>query len=291
MNKVAYEMVSLAKELIALSVPEQHQKAIALKTLKMNDAMAKVMGGMSKEEAREFLKGIGYTDRQIEKIEAGRVASELVAVVKDLTARNWSEVSYGYYLGEIQRMLDSRKIELTDEMMDFIAECQEEGIPPQSCIRDLERGGWKVHSPRVARELAAVGRELMAIDFPTQDAFDKYMKDHPDADKTNHRVVETKKEEHLPSSGHHSHSMRGFGGFMKGFMSNPPKMQKIGDGKIKLDADPKEIKKWVDRFNKRLGEAHAEFKKRGWMSHTYELHMQHIDSASSDGNVITFKAK
>jgi hypothetical protein len=47
----------------------------------------------------------------------------------------------------------------------------------------------------VARELLRVAKELMSMDFPTQDAMDKYMKEHPDADKSNHKVVETKKEE------------------------------------------------------------------------------------------------
>ena len=46
----------------------------------------------------------------------------------------------------------------------------------------------------VARELLAIARELQAIEFPTQDAYDKYMKEHPGADKSLHRVVETKKE-------------------------------------------------------------------------------------------------
>jgi len=46
----------------------------------------------------------------------------------------------------------------------------------------------------VAKELLSIARELVAIEFPTQDAYDKYMKDHPDADKSNHRVVEQKKE-------------------------------------------------------------------------------------------------
>lgn len=67
----ACDLLREAKEMVALSVPEQHQKAIALKTLKMNDAMANVMGGMDKEEARAFLKSIGYSDSQIEKIENG----------------------------------------------------------------------------------------------------------------------------------------------------------------------------------------------------------------------------
>lgn len=39
-----------------LTVPEKHQLRIAKDTLKMSDAMAGVMGGMSKEEAREVIK-------------------------------------------------------------------------------------------------------------------------------------------------------------------------------------------------------------------------------------------
>ena len=40
----------------------------------------------------------------------------------------------------------------------------------------------------VAKELMAIARELQATDFPSQDALDKYLKDHPDADKSNHKV-------------------------------------------------------------------------------------------------------
>jgi hypothetical protein len=45
----------------------------------------------------------------------------------------------------------------------------------------------------VAKELIKIAKNLLAIEFPTQDAYDKYMKEHPDADKSKHRVVETKK--------------------------------------------------------------------------------------------------
>jgi hypothetical protein len=50
---------------------------------------------------------------------------------------------------------------------------------------------------RIAADVLILARELLSIDFPTKDAMDKYLKDHPDADHSNHRVVETKKE--LPS--------------------------------------------------------------------------------------------
>ena len=76
----------------SLSVPEQHQKSVALKTLKMPDAMVGVMGGMDKDEARKFLKSIGYTDAQVRKLEASQtsgraaIASELLKVARELTA-------------------------------------------------------------------------------------------------------------------------------------------------------------------------------------------------------------
>ena len=73
-----------------LSISEKHQKNIAIKTLKMNDTFARIMGGMNKDEAREFLKSIGYTESQVRKLEARRVdarnviASELVKIAKEL---------------------------------------------------------------------------------------------------------------------------------------------------------------------------------------------------------------
>lgn len=38
-----------------LSVPEQHQLRIARDTLKMNDVFARIMGGPTKEEARQII--------------------------------------------------------------------------------------------------------------------------------------------------------------------------------------------------------------------------------------------
>ena len=69
---------------------------------------------------------------------------------------------------------------------------------------------------KVAKELLFLAKEMVGIDFPTQDAYDKYMKDHPDADKTNHRVVKTpekapaKKDE--TSKGETGKSLKDFNG-------------------------------------------------------------------------------
>jgi hypothetical protein len=48
---------------------------------------------------------------------------------------------------------------------------------------------------KIASQLLVMAKEVLGMDFPTQDAMDKYMKDHPDADRSNHKVVETKKDE------------------------------------------------------------------------------------------------
>lgn len=39
-----------------LSIPEQHQLKVARDTLKMNDVFARIMGGMSKAEARNVIE-------------------------------------------------------------------------------------------------------------------------------------------------------------------------------------------------------------------------------------------
>ena len=48
---------------------------------------------------------------------------------------------------------------------------------------------------RIATELLMIAREVLSIDFPTQDAYNKYLKEHPAADRSNHRVVEMKRVE------------------------------------------------------------------------------------------------
>lgn len=41
---------------------------------------------------------------------------------------------------------------------------------------------------KAAKELLKLARELLAVEFPTQDAMDTYLKEHPDADRSNHSV-------------------------------------------------------------------------------------------------------
>ena len=53
-----------------LNVFQRHQKRIALDTLRMSDIGAKIMGGMDKPAAREFLRSIGYAPAQIAKMES-----------------------------------------------------------------------------------------------------------------------------------------------------------------------------------------------------------------------------
>ena len=44
---------------------------------------------------------------------------------------------------------------------------------------------------KIASRLLFMAKEVLGMDFPTQDAMDKYMKDHPDANRSNHKVVKT----------------------------------------------------------------------------------------------------
>ena len=53
-----------------LSIPDQHQLKIAKSTLRMSDAGAWIMGGMSKDEARAFLRHMGWSDARIAALEA-----------------------------------------------------------------------------------------------------------------------------------------------------------------------------------------------------------------------------
>lgn len=52
-----------------LSTFDKHQLKIAKDTLRMSDVGARIMGGMSKEEARAFLAGIGWTAEHIAALE------------------------------------------------------------------------------------------------------------------------------------------------------------------------------------------------------------------------------
>lgn len=45
---------------------------------------------------------------------------------------------------------------------------------------------------KIAIKLMKIAKSVLAIDFPSQEAFDKYLKEHPDADRSNHSVVEFK---------------------------------------------------------------------------------------------------
>jgi len=45
----------------------------------------------------------------------------------------------------------------------------------------------------VAQKLVKLAKELIGTDFPTQDALDKYLNDHPGADRSFHRVKQKNK--------------------------------------------------------------------------------------------------
>ena len=63
-------------------------------------------------------------------------------------------------------------------------------------MRANQEQGVIMNRTAVAKELVAIAKLLVGMDFPTQDAYDKYMKEHPKANRSNHKIVhpETKQE-------------------------------------------------------------------------------------------------
>jgi hypothetical protein len=65
------------------SVFDKHQIAIALKTLKMNDVGASVMGGPDKPESIRILRKAGYNDIKIKKLltDSGHTPEEITKLM------------------------------------------------------------------------------------------------------------------------------------------------------------------------------------------------------------------
>ena len=49
--------------------PEWHRESIAIETQKMPHQIINWLGGPSKQEAKEYLLSIGYTEKEIKKME------------------------------------------------------------------------------------------------------------------------------------------------------------------------------------------------------------------------------
>jgi len=72
MTQLKMDLVDIIADSIdeaSLNTFQKHQKKIALDTLKMSDTGASIMGGMNKDDARSFLMTIGYSQKQIDKLE------------------------------------------------------------------------------------------------------------------------------------------------------------------------------------------------------------------------------
>jgi len=83
-----------------LSVSVQHSIKIARKTLRMNDVMANIMGGMNKKEARELLKKYGLKEASekdsdkkevIQKIE-NEIRNHLSGTQRKVTKENMKKL-------------------------------------------------------------------------------------------------------------------------------------------------------------------------------------------------------
>jgi len=84
----AYKKKIYSESKKKLSVPEKHQLKIAKKTLKMSDVGASVMGGMTKPEAKKFLKSVGYTDKEIKKLDENKLNEEKYIVTAKVKTKN-----------------------------------------------------------------------------------------------------------------------------------------------------------------------------------------------------------
>lgn len=62
---------------------------------------------------------------------------------------------------------------------------------------DEQNKSWFKKS--VAKDLLSVARDLVSMEFPSQEALDRYLKQHPDANTSNHTIK--KKEDEKPSNG------------------------------------------------------------------------------------------
>lgn len=52
-----------------------------------------------------------------------------------------------------------------------------------------------MNAKRMAGDLLVLAKDVLGMEFPTQDALDKYLKDHPGADRSKHRVKKDPKDE------------------------------------------------------------------------------------------------
>jgi hypothetical protein len=128
-----------------LSVPEKHQKKIALQTLKYSDAGAHIMGGMTKDEARKFLKSIGYTDEQIAKLEEAEDVSEAPVSADD----GYADGGEPYTDDELDQIDND---ELKDAVADLIATA--ESLLAHSDSSDEEKAN---REKVIARAKEAIG--------------------------------------------------------------------------------------------------------------------------------------
>jgi hypothetical protein len=107
------ELKQIIREALSeMGVFDQHKKKIAISTLKMHDLGAKLMGGMSKEEARNFLRSKGWSLDKISNLEKGdvkenetlspaaRAALSKRTPYKDRTNNIWTVMLNGKVIGK-----------------------------------------------------------------------------------------------------------------------------------------------------------------------------------------------
>jgi hypothetical protein len=100
-----------------LDVPERHQYKRAKKTLRLSDEGAHIMGGMTKEQARVFLKKQGWSDKRIADLEESKEMSSnevLMDAIESYVSDN-HEVNFK----DIQKKFGKEAEEIVNKLVDM----------------------------------------------------------------------------------------------------------------------------------------------------------------------------
>jgi len=192
------------KEMLRKEMREE-RKQMPPPTITHKDKRNEKRQDVKKNLRREYANGEENLDVQ--------VASELVKIAKELTG------DFGGGSWDYQKNQKKKPSGKWDKFKDFMVEKVWHGpmLNPEHPDSDVDskfkkkwktgpQGGkyWEdekgrkhyagvlaMDRQRVARELVKIAKSLVSIEFPSQDALDKYLKEHPAADKGNHSVKKT----------------------------------------------------------------------------------------------------
>jgi len=119
-----------------LSVADKNKEKIALKTLKLSDAGANLLGGMTKDEAISFLKKIGYTEKEIEKLSNSKVNESKKETATDFIYNNCFEA--GADIDRIKELITYLKLDVMEGSVYAKELAEADGIEYKGFSKSLE---------------------------------------------------------------------------------------------------------------------------------------------------------